>query len=116
MWYILWKALVTVLVIYALITILGKIIIAIFAPAPYTNRDAFVVIKVKNQEENIEGVIRGVIWHNLKISKGGYVPNILIVDANSNDRTKEIADKLCEQYSFIFYTTEEQFEKMKSGL
>ena len=115
MWYILWKALVTVIVIYALITIFGKIAIAIFSPSPYTNRDAFVVIKVKNQEENIEGVIRGIIWHNLKISKGGYVPNILIVDSNSSDRTKEIADKLCEQYSFIFYTTEEQFEKMKSG-
>ena len=115
MWYILWKALVTVLVIYAVISILGKSIIALFAPEPYTNRDAFVVIKVKHQEESIERVIRGVIWHNLKISKGGYVPNILIVDANSSDRTKEIADKLCDQYSFIFYTTEEEFEKIKKN-
>lgn len=114
MWYILFQAVVTVLVIYAIINIVGKLFIAIFSPEPYKSKDAFVIIRVKNQEKNIEGIIRSVIWHNLKISKGGYVPNILIVDSGSEDDTQIIAEKLCDQYSFIFYTTEEQFERMKN--
>lgn len=115
MWYILWQAVITVLVIYAVINILSKILIAIFNPEPYNSKDAFVVIKVRNQERNIEGIIRGVIWQNLKMNRGGYVPNILIVDMGSDDATKTISQKLSEQYSFIFYTTEEQFNQMKSA-
>lgn len=115
MWYILWQAIITVLVIYAIINIISKIIVATFAPEPYNNKDAFVVIKVKNQEKNIEGIVRSVIWQNLKISRGGYVPNILIVDSGSEDDTKALSEMLCSQYSFIFYTTEEQFERMKSA-
>lgn len=115
LWYILFQAVITVLVIYAVINIIGKLIVAVFSPEPYNNKDAFVVIKVKNQERNIEGVVRSVIWQNLKISKGGYIPNILIVDTGSEDNTKEISEKLCSQYSFIFYTSEEQFERMKNN-
>lgn len=115
MWYILWQAIITVLVIYAIINIIGKTIIAVFSPEPYNNKDAFVVIKVKNQEKNIEGIVRAVIWQNLKVCRGGYVPNILIVDSGSEDDTKAIAEMLCSQYSFIFYTTEDQFERMKNA-
>ncbi len=115
MWYILWKAVVTVLVIYAIINILGKLAVSIFNPEPYNSKDAFVVIKVRNQEKNIEGIIRGVIWQNLKVNRGGYVPNILVVDMGSDDDTEMIAQKLAAQYSFIFYTTEEKFNKMKSA-
>lgn len=113
MWYILWQALVTVLVIYAILNIVNKFITFLFNPEPYSQKDSFVVIKVKNQEQNIEKVVRGVIMHNLKITCGGYVPNILIVDTGSSDNTKEISEKLCQQYSFVFYTTEEEFEKIK---
>ena len=115
MWYILWQSAITVLVIYAIVNIITKIALGIFSPEPYHNKDVFVVVKVKNQEKNIEGVIRSIIWQNLKISGGGYVPNILIVDMGSEADTKLIADKLCQQYSFIFYATEDQFEKMKSN-
>lgn len=113
MWYILWQALVTVLVIYSILNILSKLVVMIFNPEPYAQKDVFVVIKVKNQEQNIERVVRSVILHNLKINCGGYVPNILIVDTGSSDRTKEVSEKLCSQYSFVFYTTEEEFEKTK---
>ena len=114
MWYILFKAVVTVLVIYAVIDVLTKIFVSVFSPEPYNNKDVFIVVKVKNQEKNIEGIIRSLIWQNLKVSKGGYVPNVLIVDCGSEDDTRFISEKLCDQYSFIFYTTEENFVKMKN--
>lgn len=115
MWYIFFKSVITVLVIYAVITILEKIITAIFLPNPHNDQNIFVVIKVKNQEKNLEGVVRSIIWKNLKISEGAYIPNILIVDKGSDDDTQIISEKLSNDYSFVFYTTEEQFEKMKES-
>ena len=113
MWYILWKSIITVLVIYALINIFQKTISAIFCREPYKNENVFIVIKVKNQEKKLEGVIRSIIWKNLNVSRGGYIPNILIVDTGSEDSTPIIAEKLSKDYSFIFFVTEDRFEKMK---
>lgn len=113
MWYIFWKALITVLVIYAVVHIISDFFSAILCHPPYKNEDSFIVVKVRNQEKNLEYVIRSVVWHTLSLSRGGYIPNILIVDRGSDDRTREIAEKLCEQYSFVFYTTEDNFDKMK---
>jgi len=115
MWYILWKSVVTVLVIYALINIFQKLMTTIFLPEPYKNENIFIVIKVKNQEKNIEGIVRSIIWKNLSLKQGGHIPNILIVDTGSDDETRLIAQKLSEDYSFIFCTTDEQFEKMKNS-
>lgn len=115
MWYIFLKALVTVLVIYAIIHIVSGFVSAILYPKPYRSEDSFIVIKVKNQERNLEYAIRSIVWQALSLSCGGYIPNILIVDSGSVDKTREIAEKLCEQYSFVFYTTEDNFEKMKDA-
>ncbi len=113
MWYILLKSVVTVLVIYALIDIVHKTIFAFFIREPYKDENVFVVIKVKNQESKIEGVVRSLILKHLSVSGGGYVPNILIVDTGSKDSTPEIAKRLSEDYSFIHFVTEEKFEQMK---
>lgn len=113
MWYILFKSVITLLVIYALINIFQKILMSIFSPEPYKNENVFIVIKVKNHETTIEGVVRTIIWRYLKTEQGGCIPNILIVDTGSEDDTKIIAEKLSKDYSFVYYTTEEDFEKMK---
>lgn len=115
MWYIFLKALVTVLVIYAIIHIVSGFVSALMYPKPYKDEDSFVVIKVRNQEKNLEYAVRSVVWQSLSLSRGGYIPNILIVDSGSVDGTREIAEKLCEQYAFVFYTTEDDFEKMKDA-
>lgn len=114
MWCILFKSVVTVLVIYALIDIFHKIIVAVFLPEAYKNENTFVVIKVKNHEATLEGIVRTLIWKYLNLNNGGYIPDILIVDTGSDDETRLIAERLSNDYSFVFYTTEEQFEKMKN--
>lgn len=114
MWYILLKSVVTVLVIYALIDIVHKSVSAFFVREPYKNENVFIVIKVKNQENKIEGVVRSLIWKHLSVSGGGYVPNILIVDTGSTDSTPEISQKLSDDYSFIHFMTEDKFEQMKN--
>ena len=66
---VLFKTFVTFFVIYALIDMFTKIFR--FFAEERTRSEVIVVIRVKNQEENIEGVIRSVIWKFLSRSAGG---------------------------------------------
>ena len=73
------------------------------------------VIKVKNGENSLEYTVRMLIWKFLGSSSGGYIPEILIVDMGSDDMTEQIAERLCRQYHFIYYTTAELYEKAKGN-
>lgn len=115
MWMIFWKAAVTVLVIYAVIDIVRRMVTAVFRKKPAISDDVFLVLKVKNQQSTLEGVVRALIWKHLRLNIGGFVPNILIVDMGSDDDTAEIAKRLCDDYSFIYFTTEEQYNGMKNA-
>ena len=115
MWAIFCKAAITVLVIYACLDIARKAIAALFHKKPAISDDLFLVLKVKNQQTTLEGIVRTLIWKHLRLQTGGFVPNILIVDMGSEDETPEIAKRLCDDYSFIYFTTEEQYSGMKDA-
>lgn len=87
------------LALYGLFEII-KNIIYIFT---YTNMKAdgiYLIIAVKNQEDNIEGFLRTIIFRFL-YGKEENVKDIIITDLDSKDKTKEILNKFKEDYSFI---------------
>ena len=107
------KSFITFLAIYGFVQFI-KDVIDFFAMSSVGNKnDTVIVIKVKNSEETLEGAVRSVIWKCLKTSFWGKIPDILIVDLGSDDSTALIAKKLCDDYSFIYYTTEELYNKAK---
>ncbi|MBR2405102.1 MAG: glycosyltransferase [Clostridia bacterium] len=106
------KSFLTFFAIYGLVQLI-KDIIDFFALSSDHANETVIVIKVKNSEETLEGVVRSVIWKCLKSSFWGKIPDILIVDLGSDDSTAQIAQKLCEDYSFIYYTTEDLYNKAK---
>ncbi|MBE7037298.1 MAG: hypothetical protein E7404_00140 [Ruminococcaceae bacterium] len=112
---ILFKSVIVFLACYALIDIVRRIISAVFSKEVHIKDDVFVVIKIKNKNENIEGVVRSVIWKSLSTSGGSFVPSILIVDMGSDEKTVEIVKKLCEDYGFIYFTTEQDYIQMKNS-
>lgn len=112
---IVFKSVVVFLICYALIDILRRIISFFFFKGPHIKDDVFVVIKIKNDNENIEGIVRSIIWKSLSSSSGSFVPSILIVDMGSGEKTLEIVKKLCEDYGFIYYTTEKEYIQMKNS-
>ena len=113
MYEILFKTAITFFVIYALIDILTRFY-RFLTSENKQQGELFIVIKVKNQENNLECIIRSVIWNFLAHNGGTNVPNILIVDLGSEDSTSLIAEKLCDDYEFIFYTTEEKYNELKN--
>lgn len=112
---ILIKSVVTVLVIYAVIDIVKNFIYHLVGMKSDKDENVFIAIKVKNNEEYLEGIVRRIIWQQLKLSNGGYIPTILIVDMGSTDQTQRIALKLCDDYDFIYYTTEAEYIKIKGN-
>lgn len=72
-----------------------------------------VVIKTRNSEETLEATVRSLICRILKDTKQCCVPDIIIVDFGSDDSTCEIAKKLSEDYSFVYFTTYELYNKTK---
>ena len=104
---VIFKTIVTFLAAYAMIDIIIRLVGFFFKPI--NGDDVYVIIKVRNREKDLEYIVRSVVWRNLKQSRGGFVPNVLIVDMGSDDSTAAIARALADDYSFIYYITQEEY-------
>ena len=105
---VIFKTIITFLAAYAVIDIAMRAF-GFFFDASGANDDVFVIIKVRNREKDLEYIVRSIIWKNLSESRGGFVPNVLIVDMGSDDDTPTIARKLADDYSFIYYVTSDEY-------
>lgn len=113
---ILVKTLITFCVIYTIIELVSALVNMVMFPAGNVGENVFVVVKVCNQEDRLEGIIRNIIWYELNSLNGGFVPNIVIVDMGSDDCTRLIGERLSDDYSFIYYTTVEEYDKFMSEM
>ena len=57
----------------------------------------YLIIAVKNQEDKIEGFLRSSLFKIL-YGKEEYIKNIIVADLKSDDKSKEIAKKMSEDY------------------
>lgn len=58
------------------------------------------IIAAKNEEENIEGILRSIMFKIL-YGKEEILSKVILTDLNSNDRTKEILLKLAQDYENV---------------
>ena len=73
----------------------------------YTNLKSdgiYIIVAVKNQENVIEGFVRGILFRFL-YGKEEAIKDIIIADLNSKDNTKEILNKLKKDYDNIQITS-----------
>lgn len=81
-----------VLALYGLFEIIKTIVYTY----TYTNLKAdgiYVIIAAKNQEKKIEGFLRSFLFR-LLYGKEENIKDVIVVDLNSTDETKEILEKL----------------------
>lgn len=98
------------LAIYGLFEII-KNIIDIFTYTKFQSDGIYVIIAVKNQEEKIEGFLRSSLFKIL-YGKEEYLKNIIVADLKSNDKTKEIAQKLELEYDCLKVTSWKECKDM----
>ena len=91
------------LAIYGLIEII-KTIIYIFTYTNFQSKGIYLIIAVKNQEEEIEGFLRSSLFKIL-YGKEDFLKNIIVADLKSEDKTKEIAKKLEKEYDCLKVTS-----------
>jgi cellulose synthase/poly-beta-1,6-N-acetylglucosamine synthase-like glycosyltransferase len=60
-----------------------------------------IIISAKNQEETIEGIIRGFILRAGFNGQEETLFNVVLVDADSSDNTPEVMKRLAREYYFI---------------
>lgn len=93
------NGIVWVLALYGLIEIIKTIYYACICSKIKTNGIYF-IIAVKNQEEKIEGFMRSILFRIL-YGKEENINDIIISDLGSSDNTKEILEKLQQDYKYI---------------
>jgi len=74
-----------------------------------TAAEQCIILPVKNNQNDIEALLRSVVWQNLHNKNGGCVPDIFVVDLGSNDETPEILKRICDDYDFIHVTDKEGY-------
>mgnify|MGYP002626970447 CR=1 FL=1 len=62
----------------------------------------YIIIATKNQEKTIEGFLRGLMF-NILYNDKNYKSKIILTDFNSTDKTKQILNKLIQDYDSIEY-------------
>ena len=81
------------------------IIMEIATNVPRRHREdlecAYTVITVKDRESDVERIIRAAAWRQLRLGRGGVVPEIYAVDLGSCDGTYEILERLACEYNFL---------------
>ena len=102
------------LALYGLLDIL-KSIRNSFINKRIESNGIFVIVAVKNQEYQIEGFLRSVIFRIL-YGKEEYLKNIIVTDLNSIDNTKEILEKFSNDYEEIKIIDWEDCKKQLDNL
>ena len=87
------------LAIYAIIDIF-KTIKSNLIPKRIESNGIYIIVAAKNQEQQIEGFLRSIIFRIL-YGKEDYFKNIIVTDLNSIDNTKEILNKFAKDYNEI---------------
>lgn len=87
------------LALYGLFEII-KTIINIYTYTNLKSDGIYVIVAVKNQENKIEGFLRNFLFRII-YGKEENIKNIIAVDLNSTDETKQILEKLSNEYENI---------------
>ena len=95
---------------------LVRSIINIFICTKLHTDGIYVIVATKNQENYIEGFLRNLMF-KLIYGKEEMIKNIIVVDLNSTDKTKDIVEKLQNEYNEIkilnFKECKDLIENMK---
>ena len=102
------------LAIYGLFEII-KNIIYVYSYTKLKSSGLYLIVATKNQEEQIEGFMRSMIFKIL-YGKEDTVKSIILADLNSNDDTKKKKKKLADDYDIIKATTWKECKEIMDNI
>lgn len=101
--------------IYGLVSIISDWVKLLTKHAKPLLEKSYVVITVKNCQDNIEGTVR--TYARKMLSETNTIANeLIIIDTGSQDDTLKILSKLEKEYDFIHIMTKESYINMLNEL
>lgn len=98
--------------LYGLIEIIKTSIYA--SSCKHINTDGInIIVTVKNKEDKIEGFLRALNFRIL-YGKNDSIENIMVLDLNSNDNTKQIVENFAADYPCVKPINWKEFEELFS--
>lgn len=94
----LFEALVYVLALYGLLNIVGNFLDSLIKDVRFTKTNYNLVLSVKNQQDNIEAVIRAIFEDEL-FRRGTPDCKVVVIDKGSSDETLPILKKLQKEFT-----------------
>jgi len=74
-----------------------------------------IIISARNQQETIEGLIRGFIFKLRMNGQEDALFNVLLVDGDSTDDTPEVMRRLAKEYTFVKFVNPEELPSYLNG-
>lgn len=114
MWDFIIDAIIWTLALYGLFEII-KTIIYICSYTRLKSDGIYVIVAVKNQEKQIEGFMRGILFR-LLYGKEEYIKEIIVSDLDSKDNTLQILNKLEKDYDCIKVSNWKECEELINNI
>lgn len=97
--------------IYGLICLITSFFTWVHFKRKFNSSGARLLIMVKNQEQNVEGLIRTIIMEK-NLNKQLFYDKLIVLDMGSTDKTFEILSKLEKDYDLLEIINEKEKEKI----
>jgi len=91
------EALIYVLALYGLVNIVEAVLNYFSQSSHFRKQKYELVLTVKNQQDNIEGVIRTIFEDEL-FRRSGPECKVVVIDKGSEDETVKILERLAREY------------------
>lgn len=114
MWDFIINAIIWTLALYGVFEII-KTIIYICSYTRLKSDGIYVIVAVKNQEKQIEGFMRGIMFR-LLYGKEEYIKEIIVSDLDSKDNTLQILNKLQKDYDCIKVSNWKECEELINNI
>jgi hypothetical protein len=102
-------------IIFILLSIAGIVYIwksfLLFILRNKNDNSVYVIIPIIDSCDCVEQLVRSTAERTLLMGKSKW-DKVICVDYGCNKSTREIIEKLCEEYSFLNYLSSETFEKI----
>lgn len=97
--------------LYGLICIIYKWSDLILNTSEESIGNPYLIMTVKNRQEDIEGVVRALAWQIIS-KKNDIAKELVIIDMGSKDDTLKILSRLESEYEFLHIMTKESYIDM----
>src|SRR5690554_5924772 len=101
--------------LFGVICLIIRVIMGYRWKGPNGKGQYSIIISARNQQETIEGLIRGFILKSGIDGQEDALFNVVLIDGDSSDDTPEVMRRLADEYTFVKFINPEELHLYLKG-